>query len=69
MGHRVGQVALRFRGDDYRSLMMEENVVSPRAPTYRDDVGRGTDRLVRDAGYRPSGEGQDYTFIEAWVAA
>ena len=35
MGHKVGQVALRFGANDYGSLMMEENVVSAAGTTYR----------------------------------
>ncbi len=40
MGHKVGQVALRFGANDYGSLMMEENVVSAAGTTYRDDDRR-----------------------------
>ena len=35
MGHKVGQVALRFGANDYGSLMMEENVVSAAGTTHR----------------------------------
>src|SRR5207342_319917 len=38
MGHKVGQVALRFGANDYGSLMMEENVVSSAGTTYRTTV-------------------------------
>ena len=33
MGHKVGQIALRFGANDYGSLMMEENVVSAAGTT------------------------------------
>ena len=39
MGHKVGQVALRFGANDYGSLMMEENVVSAAGTTYRTTLG------------------------------
>src|SRR5580765_3765494 len=68
MGHKVGQVALRFGANDYGSLMMEENVVSAAGTTYRTTLAE-IDRLIRDAGYRPVRRRQDYTFIEEPVAA
>src|SRR5262249_61114686 len=68
MGHKVGQVALRFGANDYGSLMMEENVVSAAGPTYRTTL-QEIDRLIRDAGYRPMRRRQDYTPIEEPVAA
>ena len=40
MGHKVGQVALRFGANDYGSLMMEENVVSAAGTTYRTTLAR-----------------------------
>jgi cyclic dehypoxanthinyl futalosine synthase len=39
MGHKVGQIALRFGANDYGSLMMEENVVSAAGTTYRTTLG------------------------------
>ena len=51
MGHKVGQVALRFGANDFGSLMMEENVVSAAGTTYRTTIGE-IERLIRDAGYR-----------------
>ena len=68
MGHKVGQVALRFGANDYGSLMMEENVVSAAGTTYRTTLGE-IDRLIRDAGYRPVRRRQDYSFIEEPAAA
>ncbi len=68
MGHKVGQVALRFGANDYGSLMMEENVVSAAGTTYRTSVAE-IERLIRDAGYEPRRRRQDYSVIEGPVAA
>jgi cyclic dehypoxanthinyl futalosine synthase len=70
MGHKVGQVALRFGANDYGSLMMEENVVSSAGTTYRTTIGE-MERVISDAGYTPKRRRQDYTIIapEASVAA
>ena len=68
MGHKVGQVALRFGANDYGSLMMEENVVSAAGTTYRTTLDE-IDRLIRDAGFRPARRRQDYSLIEEPVAA
>ncbi len=64
MGHKVGQVALRFGANDYGSLMMEENVVSAAGTTYRTTLDE-IERLIRDAGYEPRRRRQDYSIIEA----
>jgi cyclic dehypoxanthinyl futalosine synthase len=68
MGHKVGQVALRFGANDYGSLMMEENVVSAAGTTYRTTLDE-IERLIRDAGFRPVRRRQDYSVIEEPVAA
>jgi cyclic dehypoxanthinyl futalosine synthase len=68
MGHKVGQVALRFGANDYGSLMMEENVVSAAGTTHRATLSE-INRIIRDAGYRPLPRRQDYTFIEEPAAA
>jgi cyclic dehypoxanthinyl futalosine synthase len=68
MGHKVGQVALRFGANDYGSLMMEENVVSAAGTTYRTTLAE-IERLVRDAGFEPRRRRQDYSVIEEPVAA
>jgi cyclic dehypoxanthinyl futalosine synthase len=62
MGHKVGQVALRFGANDYGSLMMEENVVSAAGTTYRTTL-REIERLITDAGFEPRRRRQDYTII------
>jgi cyclic dehypoxanthinyl futalosine synthase len=68
MGHKVGQVALRFGANDYGSLMMEENVVSAAGTTHRTTLAE-IERLIGDAGYRPRRRRQDYSVIEEPVAA
>jgi cyclic dehypoxanthinyl futalosine synthase len=64
MGHKVGQIALRFGANDYGSLMMEENVVSAAGTTYRTTLGE-IERLISDAGYTPVRRRQDYSLIGA----
>ena len=68
MGHKVGQVALRFGANDYGSLMMEENVVSAAGTTYRTTLSE-IDRIIRDAGFEPRRRRQDYSYLEDPVAA
>jgi cyclic dehypoxanthinyl futalosine synthase len=68
MGHKVGQMALRFGANDYGSLMMEENVVSAAGTTYRTTLTE-IERLIRDAGYEPRRRRQDYSVIEPAGAA
>ena len=63
MGHKVGQVALRFGANDYGSLMMEENVVSAAGTTHRSTIAE-IERIIRDAGFRPRRRRQDYSVIE-----
>jgi len=68
MGHKVGQIALRFGANDYGSLMMEENVVSAAGTTYRTTLTE-IDRLIRDAGYEPRRRRQDYSILPQTAAA
>jgi cyclic dehypoxanthinyl futalosine synthase len=68
MGHKVGQIALRFGANDYGSLMMEENVVSAAGTTYRTSLGE-IDRLIGDAGYEPRRRRPDYTILPQPAAA
>ncbi|MEK6689660.1 MAG: dehypoxanthine futalosine cyclase, partial [Gemmatimonadota bacterium] len=63
MGHKIGQVALRFGANDYGSLMMEENVVSSAGTTYRTTIDE-IERLIHDAGFAPRRRLQDYSLIE-----
>jgi cyclic dehypoxanthinyl futalosine synthase len=68
MGHKVGQVALRFGANDYGSLMMEENVVSATGTTYRTTLNQ-IEHVIRDAGYTPKRRRQDYSTIEPTEAS
>ena len=68
MGHKVGQVALRFGANDYGSLMMEENVVSAAGTTYRattDDFVH----YIRNAGFRPRQRDTLYRTVREYAAA
>jgi cyclic dehypoxanthinyl futalosine synthase len=52
MGPEVGQVALRFGGNDFGSAMIEENVVSQAGAVFKlgaDDI----ERYIRAAGFTP----------------
>lgn len=68
MGHKIGQLALRFGANDYGSLMMEENVVSAAGTTYRTTLHE-IERLITDAGHAVRRRRQDYSIIEEPVAA
>ncbi len=68
MGHKVGQVALRFGANDYGSLMMEENVVSATGTTHTTTL-REMDRLILDAGFTPRRRRQDYSLLPEHVLA
>ena len=67
MGHKVGQVALRFGANDYGSLMMEENVVSAAGTTFRTTVEQ-IERNITGAGFVPRRRRQDYSIIEESAA-
>jgi len=62
MGHKIGQLALRFGANDYGSLMMEENVVSSAGTTHRTTIGE-IERLITDAGFGARRRRQDYSLI------
>jgi len=68
MGHKVGQVALRFGANDYGSLMMEENVVSAAGTTHRSTINE-MERMIRDAGFEPRRRRQDYSMVDATAIA
>ena len=52
MGPAVGQVALRFGGNDFGSAMIEENVVATAGTVFRISVA-DIERTVRGAGFIP----------------
>ncbi len=62
MGPEVGQVALRFGGNDFGSAMIEENVVSQAGAVFKlsaDDI----ERYVRDAGFEPRRRNMRYELL------
>jgi len=59
MGPEVGQVALRFGGNDFGSAMIEENVVSQAGAIFKlgaDDI----ERYIRGAGFVPARRNMRY---------
>jgi cyclic dehypoxanthinyl futalosine synthase len=67
MGPEVGQVALRFGGNDFGSAMIEENVVSQAGAVFKlsaDDI----ERYVRDAGFVPRRRNMRYELLAAGQA-
>ena len=62
MGPEVGQVALRFGGNDFGSAMIEENVVSQAGAVFKlsaDDI----ERYVRQAGFIPRRRNMRYELL------
>ena len=51
-GLKLGQIALRFGGNDLGSILIEENVVSAAGCGNRTNEGE-LRRVIRDAGFRP----------------
>jgi cyclic dehypoxanthinyl futalosine synthase len=52
MGPAVGQVALRFGGNDFGSAMIEENVVATAGTVFKISAS-DIERIVRGAGFIP----------------
>jgi cyclic dehypoxanthinyl futalosine synthase len=64
MGPEVGQVALRFGGNDFGSAMIEENVVSQAGAVFKlsaEDI----ERYVRQAGFEPRRRNMRYERLAA----
>jgi cyclic dehypoxanthinyl futalosine synthase len=62
MGPEVGQVALRFGGNDFGSAMIEENVVSQAGAIFK--LGAADiERHVRDAGFVPRRRNMRYELL------
>jgi cyclic dehypoxanthinyl futalosine synthase len=62
MGPEVGQVGLRFGGNDFGSAMIEENVVSQAGAVFKlsgDDI----ERYIRDAGFVPRRRNMRYELL------
>ena len=64
MGPEVGQVALRFGGNDFGSAMIEENVVSQAGAVFK--LGAADiERYVRGAGFVPRRRNMRYELLPA----
>jgi cyclic dehypoxanthinyl futalosine synthase len=64
MGPEVGQVGLRFGGNDFGSAMIEENVVSQAGAVFKlsaDDI----ERYIRTAGFEPRRRNMRYERLAA----
>ena len=64
MGPEVGQVGLRFGGNDFGSAMIEENVVSQAGAVFKlsaDDI----ERYIRSAGFEPRRRNMRYERLAA----
>jgi len=62
MGPAVGQVALRFGGNDFGSAMIEENVVATAGTVFKISAS-DIDRCVRRAGFIPRRRNMRYEII------
>jgi len=62
MGPAVGQVALRFGGNDFGSAMIEENVVATAGTVFKISA-TDIDRCVRGAGFIPRRRNMRYELI------
>ena len=68
MGPEVGQVALRFGGNDFGSAMIEENVVSQAGAVFKLSAA-DIERYVRGAGFVPRQRNMRYELLPAVSAA
>jgi cyclic dehypoxanthinyl futalosine synthase len=64
MGPEVGQVALRFGGNDFGSAMIEENVVSQAGAVFKLSA-QDIERYVCDAGFAPRRRNMRYELLPA----
>jgi len=64
MGPEVGQVGLRFGGNDFGSAMIEENVVSQAGAIFKFDAG-DIERYIRAAGFEPRRRNMRYERLAA----
>ncbi len=62
MGPAVGQVGLRFGGNDFGSAMIEENVVASAGTVFKVSAG-DIERYVRQAGFTPRRRNMRYELI------
>ncbi len=62
-GPQIGQVALHYGANDFGSVMMEENVVSPAGAAFRlqrEEI----ESLIRDSGFEPHRRNNWYQLID-----
>jgi cyclic dehypoxanthinyl futalosine synthase len=64
MGPEVGQVALRFGGNDFGSAMIEENVVSQAGAIFKLSA-QDIERYIREAGFEPRRRNMRYERLAA----
>ncbi|HEY4393072.1 MAG TPA: cyclic dehypoxanthinyl futalosine synthase [Polyangia bacterium] len=64
MGPEVGQVGLRFGGNDFGSAMIEENVVSQAGAIFKLSAG-DIERYIRAAGFEPRRRNMRYERLAA----
>lgn len=61
-GPKIGQMGLYFGGNDFGSLMIEENVVAACGASYRMSVGEIVHN-IKSAGFIPAQRGMEYNII------
>jgi cyclic dehypoxanthinyl futalosine synthase len=62
MGPAIGQVGLRFGGNDFGSAMIEENVVAQAGAVFKLSVAE-IEAYIRAAGFVPRRRNQRYEWI------
>ena len=62
LGAAIGQIGLRFGGNDFGSAMIEENVVSQAGAVFKLDAA-GIERTIRAAGFTPRRRNMRYQLL------
>lgn len=62
MGAKIAQIALQFGGNDFGSLMIEENVVAAAGVQFRMSL-KEMRRIIEAAGYEPHQRDMEYNLI------
>jgi cyclic dehypoxanthinyl futalosine synthase len=62
MGPAVGQIALRFGGNDFGSAMIEENVVATAGTVFKISAN-DIERCIRSAGFIPRRRNMRYELL------
>ncbi len=63
MGAKIAQIALQFGGNDFGSLMIEENVVAAAGIHFRMSLNE-IKRIIKDAGYAPHQRDMEYNLLD-----